>query len=168
MEALTNIDAERTVLGCALSDADAVYRVLPLLKPEDFSLDSHRRIFYAIAELGEAGKPVDDLTVCNALAANGQLGSVGGVAYLASLSGNVDAGLARVTNVEHYASLLLDKSRRRQARSAGQCLIARTDDASGSTDEALQQVQEALLRIAAASGNSAAQHVKNIMPQLLR
>jgi replicative DNA helicase len=168
MEALTDMDAERTVLGCALSDANAVYRVLPLLKPEDFSLDSHRRIFHAISELGEAGKPVDDLTVCNALAAKGQLESVGGVAYLASLSDNVDAGLARVTNVEHYANLLRDKSRRRQARAAGQCLVTGTDDAAVSTDAAIQQVQEALLRIEAASGKSAAQHVKNIMPHVLR
>jgi replicative DNA helicase len=167
MEALTNMDAERTVLGCVLSDADAVYRVLPLLKPEDFSLDSHRRIFHAIAELGQAGKPIDDLTVCDALSANGQLESVGGVAYLAGLSDNVDAGLARVTNVGYYASSLLDKSRRRQAHAAAQCLAAQTENASVNTDDAINQVQDTLLRIEAASGKSAAQHLKEIMQGLL-
>jgi replicative DNA helicase len=56
MEALRNREAERTVLGCALSDSAALFRALPFLKPEDFSLDSHRRIFHAITELANAGK----------------------------------------------------------------------------------------------------------------
>ena len=68
MEALTNIDAERTVLGCALSDPGALFRILPLLKAEDFSLDSHRRIFHAMKEMANTGKQVDDLTICDALA----------------------------------------------------------------------------------------------------
>src|SRR5712692_7511853 len=116
MEALVDVDAERTVLGCMLSDAQSLYRVLPWLKADDFSSDSHRRIFHAMAELAEAGKPVDELTVSNALGANRQLESVGGVAYLSSLTYNVDAGLAKVTNVEYYARLIRDKSRRRRAR----------------------------------------------------
>src|ERR1700694_4107999 len=118
MDALTHFDAEKTVLGCALSDAESVYPVLPLLAADDFSLDSHRRIYHVITALAEQGKPVDELTVCDALATNRQLESVGGVAYLSSLTYNVDSGLARVTNVEHYAALVLDKFRRRQVRAA--------------------------------------------------
>src|SRR5215472_11803944 len=168
MDALTNIDAERTVLGCVLSEPNALYRALPLLSAEDFSLASHRRIFQAVTELARAGKPVDDLTLCNALGANSQLESVGGVAYVTTLTDNVDAGLARVTNIEHYASLLMDKSRRRKAHAAAQCLLARTEDVSVTTDEALQQIQEELLRIEATSGKSTARPVSAIMPDVLR
>jgi replicative DNA helicase len=74
MEALTHVDAEKTMLGCILLDPGCLYRVLPLVKAQDFSLDSHRRIYHAIAELSEAGKPVDDMTVTDALIAKGQLG----------------------------------------------------------------------------------------------
>ena len=168
MDSLTNIDAERTVLGCALSDQEAIFRALPLLETEDFSLDSHRRIFHAITELANAGKPVDDLTVSNALADRGQLQSVGGVAFLSDLSKNVDEGLARVTNIEHYAELLIDKSRRRQAHAAACLLISQTEDGSIGTHEALERVQDALLRIEAASGKSTAKPLKEIMPELLR
>jgi replicative DNA helicase len=167
MEALANIDAERTILGCILSHSESVYRALPLLRPEDFSLDSHRRIYHAIAELAQAGKPLDELTVSNALSANRQLEPIGGVAYLASLSYKVDAGLARVTNIEHYAQLILDRSRRRQARTAAQCLMNAADDISVSTDECLQQIQESLLRIEAASGKTTARHVREFMPEVL-
>ena len=168
MDALTHIDAEKTVLGCALSDAESVYRALPLLAADDFSLDSHRRIYHAIAGLAEAGKPVDELTVSDALAATRQLESIGGVAYLSSLTYNVDSGMARVTNVEHYANLILDKSRRRQARAAGTRLTGATEDSSVSTDECLRLVQESLLQIEAASGRTTARHVKEFMPEVLR
>jgi replicative DNA helicase len=168
VEALTHLDAEKTVLGCALSDSVSLYRVLPLLSAADFSLDSHRRIYHVITELAEIGKPVDELTVTDALIGKGQLESVGGVAYVASLSGQVDAGLARVTNVEHYSYLIIDKSRRRQARAAAERLMHSIEDISISTEECLRAVQESLLRIEAASGQSTAQHLKEIMPGLLR
>ena len=89
MEALTHVDAEKTILGCLLLDLGCLYRVLPLVKAQDFCLDAHRRIYHAIAELAEAGKPVDDMTVTDALIAKGQLEVIGGVGYLVALSDNV-------------------------------------------------------------------------------
>jgi len=168
MNALHNEDAERTALGCALSDEQSLYRLLPLLEAQDFSFDSHRRIYSVVVELAEAGRPVDELTVTNALIAKGQLESIGGVAYVATLSSKVDAGLARVTNIEHYAELILEKARRRQARAAGQCLVGAADDISVSTAECLERIQQALLEIEATSGQKTARHVQDIMPEVLR
>jgi replicative DNA helicase len=115
-DSLVNLDAERTLLACAMNDSDSLYRTMPLVEASDFSLDSHRRIFHAIADLAEAGKPVDELTLSTELGAKNQLADVGGVAFISGLSEKVDAGLARVTNVEHYCKLVLEKSRRRQVR----------------------------------------------------
>jgi replicative DNA helicase len=168
MQALTHVDAEKTMLGCILLDPGCLYRVLPLVKAQDFSLDSHRRIYHAIAELAEAGKPVDDMTVTDALIAKGQLDVIGGVGYLVTLSDNVTSELARTANVEHYAELVLDKSRRRQARAAGQCLINATDDLSVPTGDCIERVQESLLEIEAASGKTAARHAREFMPEVLR
>jgi replicative DNA helicase len=168
MEALTHVDAERTVLGCLLLDPECLYRVLPLVKAQDFCLDTHRRIYHVIAELAEAGKPVDDMTVTDALIAKGQLEVVGGVGYLAALSDNVTSEMARTANVEHYAELILDKSRRRQARGLGQCLVNATDDLSVSTSECIERVQESLLEIEAASVKAPARHVREFMPDVLR
>lgn len=168
IDALAYVDAERTVLGCALLDSTALYRVLPLLRPGDFSLDSHRRIYHAIAELAEAGKPVDTLTVTDALTAKGQLDAIGGVSYLVSLDDQVSS-LASVTNVEYYSEQILDKSRRRQARAAGARLTTATEDLSVSTDECLQLIHESLLQIEAASSKTAAaRHVREFMPEVLR
>lgn len=166
--ALVNVEAERTVLGCVLLDSGCLYRALPLLQAQNFSLDSHRRIFHAIAELAESGKPVDDLTVTDALIAKGQLQSVGGVEYVGSLSDNVTSELARTAHVEHYAETILDKSRRRRTLASANALAAATEDPSVSTDECLQQIQESLLELEAASGRTTARHVKEFMPEVLR
>jgi replicative DNA helicase len=167
-DALAHVDAERTVLGCAMLDTTALYRILPLLRSEDFSHDSHRRIYHAIAKLAEAGKPVDVLTVTDALTEQGQLDPVGGVGYLANLDDQVTSSLASLTNVEHYAEKILDKSRRRQARAAGARMTSATEDPSVSTDECLQLVHESLLQIEASSGRTTARHVRDFMPEVLR
>jgi replicative DNA helicase len=102
------------------------------------------------------------------LTEQGQLDSVGGVAYLANLDDQVTSSLASVTNVEHYAEKILDKSRRRQARAAGARLTSATEDPAISTDECLQLVQESLLQIEASSGRPTARHVRDFMPEVLR
>src|SRR5439155_2359442 len=163
---LANGEAERAVLACELSESGSLYRVLPLLKAQDFSQDSHRRIQHAIAELAEAGKPVDELTVTDALLAKGQLASVGGVDYLSSLASNLNTGFASA-NIEHYAELIVDKSRRRQARAAGARLAHATEDPSVSTDECLQLIEESLLQLEAASGKTAAQPTRELMPAVM-
>src|SRR5579862_2404454 len=168
MEALTHIEAEKTLLGCLLLEQNCLYRVLPILGAMDFALDSHRRIYSAIAELAEAGRPVDHLTVTDALIEKGQLNAVGGVGYIATLSDNVTSELARTTNVEHYAHCVLDKARRRQARAAGQSLVDSADDPSLSTADCIERVQESLLHIESASSASPARHVRDFMPEVLR
>jgi replicative DNA helicase len=166
--ALVNLEAERTVLGCVLLDCSCLYRVLPLLQPQDFSLDSHRRIYHAITELAETGKPVDDLSLTNVLIEKGQLESVGGVGYLSALSDNVTSEVARTAHIEHYVDTILDKSRRRRALAAANALTAATEDPGISTDECLQQIQESLLTIEAASGKTTARHVQEFMPEVLQ
>jgi len=166
-DALVNIDAERTLLACALNDSDSLYRIMFLVEASDFSLDSHRRIFFAIEDLAESGKPVDELTVCDALGAKNQLESVGGAAVITGLSEKVDAGLAKTTHVEYYAQLVLEKSRRRQVRAAGERVCGATCDPSVSTDDCLRMVQESLLQIEAASKKSTARHIKEVIPEML-
>ena len=41
----SNLEAERSILGAILLDDKAVLTVFETLKPQDFYLDGHRRIF---------------------------------------------------------------------------------------------------------------------------
>src|ERR1035437_2888943 len=108
-----SVHAEITILGGMLVDTVAVVDATMLLRDDDFSLDSHRRIYGAMLLLSEVGHAVDIVTVSEEPKRKKELDSVGGVAYLASLS----EGLPRKLSIENYVSIVRDKSLMRQLMS---------------------------------------------------
>jgi replicative DNA helicase len=100
-----NIDAERTLLGACLLDNAAYSAASEKLKAEDFSLDSHQRIFMRMTELMNEQRAVDIVTLSNELARYKEIEAIGGVAYLASLT----EGLPRRPVIEEYIRIVKDK-----------------------------------------------------------
>ena len=80
-----NIDAERSVLGSILVNNENYYRVVELLRPEDFYFDSHRLIFRQMIELMESARTIDLITIQEELMRASSLESAGGISYLAGL-----------------------------------------------------------------------------------
>jgi replicative DNA helicase len=101
-----NLDAERSVLGAVLLDPHALYTSLEFVRPEDFFLEQHRRIYEGMIALGEGRRAIDLVMLVDELERRGDLEAAGGAAYLAQL---LD-GVPRVSNVEHYARLVREKS----------------------------------------------------------
>src|SRR3984893_261815 len=99
-------DADRSVLGAILLDNHALNEAIEKLKPEDFFSDPHRRIFNHMIKLGEAQQAVNLVRLTDQLRRKGELEAVGGAAYLSLL---VD-GVPRVSNLEHYARIIKEKS----------------------------------------------------------
>jgi replicative DNA helicase len=97
-----NIEAEQSVLGSLLIDREAIIRIAPFLRPEDFYRESHGQIYAAILDLHERREPADFVTLCDALERSGQLEAVGGAAYLTSLINRVPTSI----HVEHYAHIV--------------------------------------------------------------
>ena len=62
-----SIDGERTILGAILLDNEAFAQAEEHLRPADFSLDSHRRIFQRMADLMHQFRAVDIVTLANEL-----------------------------------------------------------------------------------------------------
>ncbi|MGD0442913.1 MAG: replicative DNA helicase [Edaphobacter sp.] len=105
-----SVHAESTILGGMLVDPVAIVDATMLLKADDFALDSHRRIYTAMLHLAETGHAVDIVTVTEELKRKKELDSIGGIAYLASLS----EGLPRKLSIESYVRIVKDKSLMRQ------------------------------------------------------
>ena len=105
-----NLDAERSLLGAILLDNDALLPVVESVSADDFSRESHRRIFAAILDLSRQNAAVDLVTLAHQLQENAGLEKVGGVSYLSSLT----EGLPHGQNIEHYAKIVKDKSVLRQ------------------------------------------------------
>jgi replicative DNA helicase len=169
-DALANEDAERRVLACAMLDEGCVYLILPILKPESFCLDSHRRIYRVISELAANGKPVDEAIVADELQKNGQLDSIGGSAYLRDLTDKIiTRELARATNVEHQAKEIVDKAACRYARNAAKAFISGLEDQSKPTQECLDGMAQSLLTVQSGiAGRTNAKHAKDVLRNTLR
>ena len=58
-----NIEVEENILGGVLLDPHAILRVVDILNPEAFYIESHQVIYQAILDLYAQQKPTDMLAV---------------------------------------------------------------------------------------------------------
>jgi replicative DNA helicase len=137
------IDAERSVLGAILLDNHSYNEAAERISTADFALDSHRRIFMRMAELIDAGRAVDYITLREILSKYKEIEAVGGVAYLASLTEN----LPRRISIEEYVRIVKDKSLLRSLITV--CSEAITLAADQGTDalEVLNDAESKLLEV---------------------
>src|SRR6201987_3664637 len=139
----TSLHAEMTILGAMLVEPVAIIDATMLLKTDDFALDSHRKIYAAMLQLVELGHGVDIVTVTDHLSKKKELDSVGGLPYLASLSG----GLPRKLSIESYVRIVRDKSLMRQLLAVCDMGMIEASDQSREALDVLNQVTSRLREI---------------------
>ncbi len=105
-----SIEAEQSVLGGLMLDNRAWDNVADKLRDADFYRNEHKSIFKAMARLVEQSKPLDVLTVSNALREIHELEQVGGEVYLFELSNNTPSA----ANITAYADIVRERSVLRQ------------------------------------------------------
>jgi replicative DNA helicase len=138
-----SLDAEKSILGAILLDNLAFNEAAEKIRAEDFSLDSHRRIYSRMAELIDAGRAVDIVTLSEELARRKEVEAIGGVAYLASLT----EGLPRRISIDEYVRIVKDKSLLRQLMGICSEAIARASDQSDEALEVLNAAESSLLEV---------------------
>jgi replicative DNA helicase len=138
-----SVEAERSILGAILLDNYSYNEAAEKLRPEDFSLDSHRRIYSRMAELIDARRAVDIVTLAEELARRKEVEAVGGVAYLASLT----EGLPRRPSIEEYVRIVKDKSLSRQLIGICNTAITRAADQSDEALVVLDAAESGLLEV---------------------
>ena len=138
-----NVEAERSILGAILLDNLAYNEAAEHLKPEDFSLDSHRRIFTRMVDLSESSRPIDMITLVEELDRRKELEAIGDVGYI---SGLVD-GVPDRPSIEHYIKIVRDKALLRGLIHAANAAIARASDQSDPAEEILNDAEAAIFQL---------------------
>jgi replicative DNA helicase len=138
-----NIDAERSILGAILLDNFAYNQAAEHLRTEDFSLDSHRRIYARMVDLAESSRPIDMITLIEELDRHKDLQAIGDVAYVSSL---VD-GVPERPSIEHYVKIVRDKALLRGLISAASTAIARASDQSDAAEDVLSDAEAAIFQL---------------------
>lgn len=135
--------AEMAVIGGVLLAPDSLHQI-GNLTGRDFADQRHALIFEAMQQLAGDGNPIDVITLGEQLESAGTIERAGGLQYLVQLAWNTPSA----ANVAHYASIVRDHSRRRQA-------LALTDDlrvrlrAGAPVTEAIGEHASAIERLAA-------------------
>lgn len=101
-----SIEAESSVLGGLLLDNGAWDRIGDILTDTDFYRREHRLIFASMAQLINANKPADVVTVYSHLQGTGNAAEVGGLGYLNSLAQYMPSA----GNIRRYAEIVRERS----------------------------------------------------------
>ncbi|MCU1284913.1 MAG: primary replicative helicase [Acidobacteriales bacterium] len=139
-----SVDAERTILGAILLDNSSCNEAAESIRPDDFYLDAHRRIFSRMMELNERGAAIDIITLTEELGRKKEVESVGGVAYISSL---ID-GVPHQPSIEQYVKIVKDKSLLRNLIHASNNAIARALEQSDTAAEIIDSAESAIFQIA--------------------
>lgn len=143
-------------------DREAISRVARLLKPEDFYLEAHRKIYEAILALEEAGQPVDLLTVTNYLQEKKLLELAGGVTYVASLASIVPT----TANVEYYARIIEEKAILRQLIGVAERIAGLGYEGSEDVERLIDEAERMILELGARRNTGLFLSIKEILQQI--
>lgn len=158
-----NIEAEQATLGAMLLDWDCVNSVVMMLHSSDFYTEQNQIVFECLATLSYQGIKGDTLTLIGELTHKGKLEKAGGVAYISSLTNTVPTS----ANVEYYAKIVQDLSRRRSLIRISSEVKAEAFDESRDSKQILDAVEKKIFALSDMDQSSPIHSMIDIVPKSL-
>ncbi|MDR1942100.1 MAG: replicative DNA helicase [Endomicrobium sp.] len=158
------IDAEMAVIGAMLIEREAITKAVDIISSDDFYKEIHRQIFIASRDLYLENQPADIITISDRLKKSPVFSEAGGASYLTSLIDSVQTA----ANVEHYASIIRDKSILRQLVSAGSNIVSEAFNEKYAPNEILDKSQAALFEIMKSKSGSGFSKVSELVRPTLK
>ena len=145
VEPLSDMEAERAVLGAMMTDKVVIPRVIALLghTSDAFFTTDHQLIYIAILEVYERVSNADPILVANELNRTDQLNRTGGADYLYELQ----APIVETESTEFYAEILHEKATRRQLMQASSQIRELAMDEDVELSDVMNQAQEAVFEL---------------------
>ena len=157
-----SIEAEQSVLGAMMINSEVPIDVVNTLKETDFYANAHCQIYAAMQELYRSNKPIDFVTLTDALDKAGKLEEVGGIEYLTALT-NV---LPSTANYRHYVDIVKRDSLFRKLVVCGKDITEKAYNATDK-DELLKFAEKQVFDISEQEDISNLEHIDNALKQVL-
>ena len=154
-------DAERSVLGSMLIDANALEICLEQLREEDFYVPANAVIFAAMRDIRSSGDAVDLVTLSTELERHNRLEQAGGITYLTDLVTFVPTA----ANVQNYIELVETKSVQRQLIRAGGEIIRDGMDDERELEDTLNAAERRIYDISMRKSQGSLIPIDQIVPQ---
>ena len=136
-------DAEEAVVGSLLIDGEAINRIAPLVKPEDFYRERNRWCFEACQSLYRRGDVIDQISVSRELSLHERLNEIGGPAYLSHLIATVPTSV----HIEHFARIVNQTATMRRLIEAASEIASIGYGDTADVEEAMQRAEDLLFRV---------------------
>jgi replicative DNA helicase len=157
-------EAERAVLGALLLDKNAFDITEQYLDSDDFYSGANGRIYKVIRDLLQKGYAADIITVRSEFEQNGGLDTVGGTAYIASLTNVVPS----IANIEYYAKIVFACSVKRALFRTANTIIDGVFDESVEYGEILEKAQKDIFGVAENKKEITYKKLKDIVPLFIK
>jgi replicative DNA helicase len=145
-----NLEAEEYVLGAMMLSAGAIIAVQEVgLRARDFYRPSHGQLYQAACDMNDVGDPVDPVMLLAEVQRRRIDISEDRVREIATL-------VPAATNAPHHAKLIRHAAALRELTKAGRRIVDLGEAGAGTTDELLEQAEEALRRATDSSATTRA------------
>jgi replicative DNA helicase len=159
-----NLEAEQSVLGGIMVDPNALDRVIDIIGENDFYKTANRKVFLSIMGLRQRNQPVDLLTVTSSLRDSGDLDSIGGPAYLATIIDQTPSA----ANIISYAEIVKEKATlRRMISVCGDVVEKAYEQNFEDMDKFLNETESEIFQIAERSKSAGLIPASQIIKQSL-
>jgi replicative DNA helicase len=138
-----NREAEEAVVGAVLINPEVYYDLAQFLLADDFYIHRHRWIWEAFTRLHEQRIPLDFLTVTEELERVGQLGEIGGPAYLTALLNQVPTSL----HAEAYGRMVEAAAIRRRMLTAANQIATLAYDQQETVENVIEESEKAIFNV---------------------
>ena len=162
-------EAEQSLLGAMMiypSVAAIAYD--QGLEAKDFYLDIHKRIYTAMQDISDAGKPIDVTTLVSRLQDLEQLNLVGGADYIIKLS---DTAISSA-NSSYYIEIIKSRAHLRRLIETAELIAEDGFDTASDLDEVMDKAEREILNVTrsrrATDFKSSRDVVSNVMQELMK
>lgn len=156
-------ETEKAILGGIILDNSLIAQAIEMLKPTDFYVPSHRRIFTAMIALFERGSEINPILIAEELRKDNSLDASGGVLFLTNLT----YGLPHVTSLAQYAKVVRGKSLLRQLVKVANKITAEALEEEDEPQNILDHAEHAIFALADERIRQGFEHVKHPAERVL-
>lgn len=145
-----SMEAEEALAGCILSNGSCISDAVEFVSEKDFFSAAPREIFAAALELFNENKPIDIVSVADALSRHDKLAGIGGNIHLAELA----AAVSTTENVSYYANIIKQKALLRQLIFAGTNICKMAYDDNDEVEKILDRSEQMIFDVSGANEKS--------------
>jgi replicative DNA helicase len=158
-----DIEAEEAVIAALLVDAEAVYRISPIVSSADFFREKHGWIYDACLALADRDEAINQITVAHELARRERLEEAGGQTYLADIIRRLPTSMG----AEFYARIVKRDSTYRGLIHAATGIMQMAYEAPAEQEAVFARAEELLHRLRGGESFRDFVHIRELLQHYL-